>query len=262
MLKKNNILNFICVILTGSVLIWPSIPAAADTITIVADRWPPYNGDPDSEEPGYGIEIAQYIFDSAGHRIIYKILPWKRAVLQTRSGDYYAIIGATKNETPDFIFPEEEIGISENAFFVQKGSSWAFTGTESLLQVQVGVIKGYSYGSILDEFFKQHKEITQYVHGEDPLLLNIKKLLAKRIDVVIEDMNVFFQKAKKMGVSDRIAKAESIKDETDSRVYIAFSPEIPKSEEYAEMLTKGIRKLKTTGKLDEILTKYGLKYWK
>jgi len=34
-------------------------PAIADTITIRADVWCPYNCEPDSEKPGYMIEIVQ-----------------------------------------------------------------------------------------------------------------------------------------------------------------------------------------------------------
>ena len=30
----------------------------------------------------------------------------------------------------DFIFPEEEFGISENSFFAKKGSTWEFESVE------------------------------------------------------------------------------------------------------------------------------------
>lgn len=51
-------------------------PATADTITIVADAWPPYNGLPNTSEPGYGIEIAHQVFEAAGHTVEYIIGVW------------------------------------------------------------------------------------------------------------------------------------------------------------------------------------------
>ena len=38
------------------------------TITLRADEWSPFNGDPASDRPGYLIEIANRIFSKAGHK--------------------------------------------------------------------------------------------------------------------------------------------------------------------------------------------------
>lgn len=54
-----------------SILILAS-PVVADEITIVADEWVPYTGNPDSMRPGYGVEIARCVFESAGHRVSLK----------------------------------------------------------------------------------------------------------------------------------------------------------------------------------------------
>lgn len=234
--------------------------AMADEISVAADEWMPYNGRPDSAEPGYTIEISKYIFESAGHKLIYQVIPWSRALEETREGKYNAVVGALKGDAPDFIFPEEEIGVSQTAFFVKKGSTWKYTGLESLRTVQIGLIKNYSYGEELDRFFRAKENIVQYVHGEDPLSKNINKLLYGRFDVLVEDTNVLLQKAKKMGVSDKIIKAGNAKKRNN--VYIAFSPNISKSKEYADIFTNGIRNLKDSGKLEKVLAKYGLVYWK
>ena len=232
----------------------------ADDLTIVADEWYPYNGKEVADDVGYGVEIVKNIFEKAGHTILYKVVPWNRAIMESREGKYNGIIGAFKYDAPDFIFPEEELGISETSFFVKKGTTWKYTGLESLLSVQIGIVKDYSYGEVLDSFFKANSQIVQYVYGEDPLLLNINKLLNGRFDVLIEDTNVLLQKVKKLGISDQIIKAGNLKE--GDKVYVAFSPAITKSGEYAETFTKGIKILKNSGYLEKILTKYGLKYWK
>ncbi len=233
--------------------------ATADKITIVADEWSPYNGNPISAKPGYGIEIAQQIFAAVGHNVVYEVVPWVRAIEETRMGKYNAIIGAIKDEAADFIFPEEEFGSANNAFFAKIKSNWQYTGLESLRTQKIGVIKGYYYGSELDLYLKQNQDRVQYSHGVDPLSKIIKKLLVGRVDVLIEDENVLLHKVRKMGVAGRVVIVGS---HSDSNVYIAFSPELEKSKEYAEVFTAGIRKLRDSGELDEILARYGLNSWK
>ncbi|QEP44869.1 hypothetical protein D5085_18070 [Ectothiorhodospiraceae bacterium BW-2] len=232
----------------------------ADTITIVADEWAPYNSVPNSAMPGYGIEIAQQAFAQAGHSVNYLIMPWNRALKETREGKYSAVIGAYIEDAPDFIFPDEEFGVSKNSFFVQKGSAWRYTGLESLLNLKVGIIQDYSFGEELDDFFAKHPQITEHVFGKTPLDQNIKKLLAGRVDVLVEDSNVFMQKVKEMGVSDKI---EHVGDQGDAnKLYIAFSPALAESKTYADILSKGIVAMKKSGELEQILAKYGLSYWK
>lgn len=232
----------------------------ADTIIIVADAWPPYNGIPGSPEPGYGIEVARIIFEKHGHQVVYRLEPWNRAVLETRSGKFTAVIGANIEDAPDFIFPEEEFGVSRRDFWVLADSPWRFTGERSLLAVRIGAIKGYSYGENMDRFFRDHPRRVEYVFGADPLGQNIQKLLRERIDTTIENRNVFLQKIKKMGLRDRIISAGS--SGSVDNLYIAFSPNNDRSGQYAALFTEGIRRLKENGELDAILSRYGLEYWK
>jgi len=234
--------------------------AMADEITIVADNWCPYNCEPASSEPGYGVEIAKHVFEAAGHVVKYEILPWDRAIQEVREGKYTAIIGASKEDTRDFVFPEEEFGISKVVFFAKKGSPWRFKGIKSLSTVKIGLVKDYSYGDALDTFFKENPIGIRYAEGDDPYSINIKKLLEGGIDITAEDPNVILMKAKKMGVADQIIQVGD--SGSEQKLYIAFSPSLAKSKEYAEILTNGIRELKRSGKLDKILAKYGLEYWK
>ena len=256
MIKKSR--QLIC-LLSVFIILSPSI-IEADTITIAADHWYPYNGDPDSENCGYCIDIAKLVFSYAGHEIDYKLVPWTRALKDTKEGKYNAVVGALINEVPDFILPEEEIGLSEVAFFTRKDSSWTFHGYNSLISVITGAISRYSYGKEIDNFFKKNPSVVQYVHGEDPLRNNIKKLLAGRIDVIVADPNVFMYKSGEMNCSDQLRYAGSLKNK--EKVYIAFSPAIDKSKEYARIFSEGLRRIKKDGSMEVILKKYNLKYWK
>ena len=235
----------------------------ADVITLRADEWFPYNGTPESTQPGYGIEIAKEIFEGKNHSIDYSTLNWARAVKMTLTGEFNCVIGATMSEIPQAIFPEEPIGISLNAFFVKKGSTWKHTGVDSLQTVSVGIIKDYSYGEGMDAYLKTVSDPlkVQIVTGETPLVLNIRKLIAGRIDVVIEDLNVFQAKVIEMQVADQIELAGIGEYDKSHHLYIAFSPNNPKSKEYARIFDEGIRELRASGRLQQILNRYGLNDW-
>lgn len=55
------------------------------------------------------------------------------------------------------------------------------------------------------------------------------------------------------------AKGVAVKPE---KACIAFSPALPQSEKYAEILSAGIAELRKSGELKQILSKYGLEDWK
>ncbi|MBF0231359.1 MAG: transporter substrate-binding domain-containing protein [Desulfamplus sp.] len=86
--------------------------------------------------------------------------------------------------------------------------------------------------------------------------------MADRIDVVIEDKSVFEAMAHKMGVLRDVEIAGTLPTDESNYVFIAFSPNNPKSKEYANLITEGVREMRANGKLKEILSSYGLEDWK
>ncbi len=249
------------------VLFFTSI-AFSDTIRIAADEWCPYNCKPNSDKPGYMIEIAKLVFEKAGHQVEYEIKPWSRSIMECRKGKIEALPGATKGEVPDFIFPDENFGASIVFFFTKKGSTWRYNGIESLKDVKVGIQADYEYGERLDAYFAKHNKTSavQVMKSETPLKLNIKKLIKGRIGTIPEDKYVFLNLAKKMNKIDQIQEVgmdpiKNIADFHATKVYMAFSPKNPKSKAYATTLSKGIIELRASGELKKVLDKYGLNDW-
>ena len=246
-------------------------PATAfpDTILLTSDIWCPYNCASDAENPGYAIEIARIIFEKAGHTLQYEVVPWSRSLKLVKEGNSTAVVGVTRNEAPDLVFPEQEFGISVIHFFKRKGFAWKFSGTESLKSVRVGIMADYEYGAGLDAYFEKNANTTkvQIIRAREPLVLNIRKLLGERIDVIPEDKSVFMETARSMGVLDKIENAgidpiRSRKDLEESKLYMAFSPKDPKSKDYARLLTDGIAQMRLSGELNRILARYGLTDWR
>ncbi len=244
-------------------LLFIHVPLYAAHIIIAADNWCPVNCRANSEQEGFMIDIAKKIFGRAGHTVEYENIPWNRTLKMVREGKIHGAVGAYYKDCPDFIFPENELAMIGFSIFTQKNRNWTYTGISSLEEITLGVIAGYSYLDEIDAYISRHRnnaEKIQIIHGANPLERNIKKLLAGRLDAIIATEPVFWYLAHRMEVNGQVrVGGVAVKPE---KAYIAFSPALPQSEKYAEILSAGIAELRKSGELKQILSKYGLEDWK
>lgn len=247
-------------LLGGSV--FAASAARADVITLRADEWCPYNCAEGAEKPGYGVEIAKEIFAKAGHTLEYKTVAWPRALDECRRGVVAAVIGASRSDAPDLVFPQQSIAVSDLTFVVRKGGTWKYAGPASLESLKLGGILGYSYDGQVGEYLAangKNPARVDLVAGDNALEMNLKKLMASRIDVTMDARPVLSYKLMQMGLSDKVEFVGSV---DPSENYIAFAPGNPKSKEYAALLDKGIAEMRASGRLKQILDRYGVQDWK
>ena len=233
----------------------------ANTVTIRADEWYPINGVPGSKNPGYMIELAQVILAKHGHTVEYRSMPWERSLKEVRRGSFDCVVGAYKEDAPDFIFPDTAWGSIESTFYVKNETAWRYTNMDSVKNIVIGAIGGYAYSEEFDEYIKQNrgKGKVQVINANNALEQNIKKLLLGRIGAVIESHLVMEAKLKSMNATNKV-KSAGVLVEAEN-MYIACSPAKSTSKEYVKLFSGGIKELRTSGELKKILDKYGLKDW-
>ncbi|MCK7614769.1 substrate-binding periplasmic protein [Roseibium sediminicola] len=239
-----------------SLVLSPSAGLARELV-FAADRWCPANCDPASDRPGYMVEIVKAVFEPLGHTVTYVELNWPRAKLYTLEGRFDGIFAAWPEGEPRFVYPQLSHGVSANGLFVHRDSDWTYEGPQSFQGQTAGLIVDYSYGEEFERAI-QHYGRASYVAGDNALELNLNKLALNRLDLVVEDVNVFRYTAMSMGLNDRFRLAAAV--EADD-IYIAFSPQAPDAKTLAEELDTGMRRLRTSGELDRILARYGLADW-
>lgn len=252
------------VVLVFVLMIMLPVSAVADKITMVADEWCPYNCNPASDAPGFIVEIAGQVFKKSGDEIEYTTMSWEQAVDAVYQGEFNAVVGISREEAPGLTFTPEPLGKMAEVFFAKKGSSWKYTDVDSLRQVKIGIIQGYSYGALLDNYFEENIDRPTVIvaSGERALGNNIDKLKSGEIDLLLEDPNVFHYYFSSRGIMDQLADFMEIKAPGEPAfIYVAFSPGNPKSEAYAQTLSQGVEELRHLGKLSDILKKYGVSDW-
>lgn len=238
--------------------------ARADTITMQADEWCPFDcgGTTGTFGPGYGVEVAQVIFAKAGHKVEFTLAPWNRSLEDCLHGLVTSVIGAAPVDSPELIFPTEPIGVWDTTFVVRKGDPWRYQGIDSLARVKLGGILGYIYMEPVAAYVDAHRDDrsrVDLVGGRNPTDANLRKLLAGRIDTAMEARAVLDYKLKSLGLSGSVDFAGGT---PSGPIYIAFSPKHPKAREYARLLDEGIARMRASGELKAILDRYGVSDWK
>jgi len=243
-----------------SFAICAAIPAKSAEIVAVSDEWCPYNCEPDSDRPGYVVEVAAEILADAGHTLKYLKVPWARALLGMKRGRYHIALGAYKRPGRKFIYPSETVGKSVIGFITNLNSKWTFNNIDSLRSIKSGIIRGYAYNPVLDKFYAANPSFVKLAHGSNALERSIKSLLRGEVENVVGDVNVLQEKSRQLNKSHRVRSAGSLKGGED--LYLAISDRTPEANRLADFISKGIVALRKSGHLDKILQKYGVRDWK
>lgn len=233
----------------------------AAEVTIVSDRWYPYNGIPNSPTPGYGIEIVRYGLERGGHTLKYQLMSWERSLEMVKEGKKDCVIGAYKREAPDFIYPNLPIGLDQIIFIKRKNFDWEYEGITSLNNIRLGTIPGYEYSPDIRHYLKHlaKPENISKTKGKYALEFNLSSLLEGKLDAVVDSKIVLIATLKKHGWLDEVEIAGVAGAATE--LHIACSPALESSYKYAQLISEGIKALRENGQLQVILDKYGIKDW-
>ncbi len=246
------------ILLTAGLLLAGEAVGKAAEISLCADVWCPYNCAPGSDRPGVAVDIAKAVFGPAGYHVNYQELNWARCVEDARSGRFSGIIGAIPSDAPDFTFPAEPIGISGDAYAVRKGDNFRFTGNASLQGRVLGVIRSYSFSGPIGKYIAAHANDgskIEFVSGDGALVKNLEKLVAGRVDVVLDDKNVMLNQIESLGLKDRVTVVDGVHL---TPIFIAISPRAPDPLKLATIFDDGVARLRASGRLAEILARYNM----
>ncbi len=157
------------------------LTANADKITAAGDPWPPFL-DPNHPNKGIIVEIASAAFATQGHELTFSFVPWARAMSGVENATFDLLLGTwwTKERTSYLLYSDPYLENSVK-FIKQKGDDFDFNGLDSLSGKSVGVVRGYGYS---DDF--QNAKNFKRPEAKD-LLSNIRKLIAGRINLTLED---------------------------------------------------------------------------
>jgi len=170
-------------LLRAWLLLLMSLPAlaAAESLRLVADPWPPFT---DQRLPGNGLasDLVEQALERAGYRTHYAEVPWERAVLGLKRGDYDVLINAWYSvERTRFGHFSQPYLINRIRFLQRKGGDIRFQRLADLYPHSIAVVRGYAYSKAFDNDPDLHKV------GVSSFEIAARMLNAGRVELALED---------------------------------------------------------------------------
>ncbi len=239
-------------------------PAAesAPVVTVRSDIFCPFVCEAESDKPGYVIELTRAAFAHHGYHVDYQVIPYARAIEATRHGAFDAVAAVAVEDTPGFIF-SDVVGLSPTVLATRKGSGFVWRGPESLEPLRLGAVIGIeSWGSEVSGYIAANRDNPDRVDfsgGDEPYTMNVRKLLAGRVDVIADSGPVLTYRLMRMGVADKV-ETHPVPNEVQP-LMMGFSPANARSETLVRLFNDGLAQARTSGELTRILARYGLADW-
>ncbi len=227
------------------------VASAADKLVLATLDWEPYIG-PHLEKDGYVAVIVKEAFKRGGYEIQYDYMQWSR------------VVGLAKAGKVDGYFPEyysdelkEKFLISSPfpggplGFFKRSDDDISYQSLKDLVGHKIGVVKGYVNTVEFDkaDFLKKDESTSD--------LINLKKLLAKRIRLMVADKFVGLNLVKQNmpDQKDDIVFMDPPLEIKDLHVCIPKSR--PNSDKIHAAFEKGLAEITQDGTIQKILKEYG-----
>lgn len=227
-----------------------SIHAHAAPIRIASDIWCPYACDTNT---GYVVELTRRAFEIQNQPVEFMIAPFKRVMLELQRNNVDAVIGLSKKAIGNYQLLSNDVivGYKSNDFYTLVDSTESFEQISDLNNTQqVAVVTGYQYGKELDTWLNSHPS-TYFASGNDPIAMNIIRLIKGRHSVIIDNKNVIEYTASQLNLNQQLRYAGTIGKPVP--LYIGFNPQ---NKAYVSTFDRGIQMLKANGEYKQIMDKY------
>ena len=190
------------------------LAAAADSV--------PTSYEEDGKQVGILVDVINEAFRRAGYAVEIRLMPWARCLGEVKDGLVDGIFSVfVTSDRQQFLNYTNEVLITQvQALFVLNDSSVKFDGDlKALSDYSIGIIIQTSYGPRLDAALKG--DIFQRIDTARNSEINMRKLLARRVDVIPSYQHVALGTAKKLGALGKIRQLYPEVEAIPS--YLAFS---------------------------------------
>ncbi len=228
--------------LTLFVLALPSNGGASETIRLTNGDWAPYLSKT-MKHHGVSSHIVTEVFASMGVKTEYGFFPWSRAYKLAKDGDWHGSVvwQPSEERRKAFYFSQEPVLNQSRVFIHLADYAFDWKTIDDLAGIEIGGTIEYLYGEAFQKAEAEGKIMVERVPTD---LINIRKLLKKRVDIIPMEKQV----------ARHLIKTDFTPDEARS---ITFHPRPLTQDAYHLILSKRFERNKTLIKqFDEHFRKY------
>ncbi|MBF0449396.1 MAG: transporter substrate-binding domain-containing protein [Candidatus Magnetomorum sp.] len=221
-------------------------------LNTASDPWPPFI-DPQNPKGGLSIEIAKAAYATQGYKIKHKIKPWARAMDELKKGKIDIILNTwMTEERKAFLLYSDPYTANEIKFIKLIDNTFEFSGLASLTGKIIGTIRDYGYGSEFNNATNFRREPVSDIN------INIRKLIAGRIDLTLEDEIVGRVAIAQNDphLLEKIAFTNNSLSKKD--MFVTSGLAHPNHKEIIDAFNKGLKVIKQNGTYAQIMKNYGI----
>ncbi|APJ04678.1 substrate-binding periplasmic protein [Silvanigrella aquatica] len=236
------------------------LSAYSETINIAWDTWCPWFCE-SNENPGFLIELVENVFKYSKTNIQFQKYTWVNGLTEVRQGRIFGMIGTSKYEAPDFIFPNEHIAVQQMCFYVKNNSSWIYKNLDSLNEVSIGVLREANYPSLMKYIHanSDNPKKVQIIETQDVSEQGFTELKKNKIDVFLNDIISADYYLIKNKLTSDFKRLDCLEKE---KIYLSFSPKLKdKSLKLAKIFDTDYKKYRQTDDYQRLIKKYHIKYF-
>jgi polar amino acid transport system substrate-binding protein len=235
------------------IILAPITWSEAKKVTGICDPWPVLM-DPHAEKQGLVIEVAREALQSEGMTLEVDFVPWTRAMAMIKQNRADILVGAWFTDARnEYLLYSKPLFASAVKFIKRTSSNFQYSSMNDLDGLRVGTIDSYHYS----QAFLTQKSIERI--PADSLLVNIQNLIAGRIDLVLDDQFVLRHTLNKH-IHDWPKSIQFVDQAlAEKKIYLATNRSNPDSEAIIAAFDAGLKKLKKSGRYQEIIDSYSLK---
>lgn len=222
------------------------------TLNLAFVYYPPYYANT-LKRNGPVMAIIAEAFEQEGISVNAEQMPWSRALKWSKQGKYHALCCAWfREERVEHFHFSDTLIANELVFFKLKQTDISYTNFTDLKPYQIGLVRDYAVPTAIIE----NNLSTQVTHNDKQ---NLKKLLAGRIDLALIDkaQGIYISQMNFPSESDQLeALQPAINTEAQ---YVVFPKVIEQSRHHLGSFNRGLKKLKLSGRYEEILIEHKIK---
>lgn len=230
---------------------FPAFLSAGETVNLSIGEWPPYTSEKDTNGK-IAEKIVTESFKLVKMNAVYEYHPWETSYKRAKKGNAEGTFpwSLSQERRSDFIFSKEPIIKSKDVFFHLRSTDFKWGSHNDLKKYKIGGTIGYHHVSFLEK--NGVPVIT--VQEEDE---NFRKLLAGEIDAYPANFIVGYNIIHKLFKPEIVSLfTNNPKSLFREELFMLVSKKIHNAQKLANKFDLGLKKLKDSGRYDEIIMNY------
>jgi len=228
--------------------------AGIEVVRLANGHWPPHTG---SDLPGQGCDsqVVVEAFALEGIRVEFRFLPWARGLLLSQNGVLDGAIewADTPGHRAGHFVSREPLSRQQWVFYHRRDRNFPWETLNDLGGALIGLTIGYAYSDVFVDL--QRRRPAQFTEATSDLL-NLKKLLAGRIDLLPIERSVgAYLVRTTLTEQQQIEILEDPRPLADFFAYLLLSRASADSQERMARFDRGLQRLKESGRYGEIVSR-------